>query len=149
MANQTPSSQRFTRGALALVLVLLISVGVLGLGDYLGPTSDTASPATSSSATSSASQSPSADTELLEFRSYEKLMDHCAKHGDEVGCDSPEAYVAAANEVIHDPQVLHRIQKEDGDDAYFLPRTGEFVVVSSKGYLRTYFITDQDYFERQ
>lgn len=144
MANQTPSSQRFTRGALALVLVLLISVGVLGLGNYWGSTPDTASPTTSS-----ASQSPSADTELLEFRSYEKLMDHFAKHGDEVGCDSPEAYVAAANEVIHDPQVLHRIQKEDGDDAYFLPRTGEFVVVSSKGYLRTYFITDQDYFERQ
>lgn len=38
---------------------------------------------------------------------------------------------------------------EDGDDLYFLESTGEFVVVSPAGYIRTYYLTDRDYFDRQ
>ena len=30
-----------------------------------------------------------------------------------------------------------------------LEPTGEFVVVSPAGYIRTYYLTDRDYFERQ
>lgn len=31
----------------------------------------------------------------------------------------------------------------------FLKKTGEFVVVSQQGYIRTYFIADEDYYDRQ
>lgn len=41
------------------------------------------------------------------------------------------------------------MQAEDGDDLYFLESTGEFVVVSPAGYIRTYYLADRDYFERQ
>ena len=62
---------------------------------------------------------------------------------------SAEEYLAAANAVVANPAALHKLQAEDGDDLYFLESTGEFVVVSPAGYLRTYYLTDRDYFERQ
>lgn len=85
----------------------------------------------------------------LTFRSDERLREHYEKHGKEMGFASAEAYLAAANEVVANPSVLHKTESEDGDDAYFVEDTGEFVVVSQKGYIRTYFLTDKDYFERQ
>ena len=85
----------------------------------------------------------------LTFRTDEKLQQHFEKHGWETGCATAEEYLAAANAVIADPASLHKLQAEDGDDLYFLERTGEFVVVSPAGYLRTYYLTDRDYFDRQ
>ena len=85
----------------------------------------------------------------LAFHSASKLQDHFEKHGAEVGCSTAEEYLAAANAVIANPASLHRIQAADGDDAYFLESTGEFVVVSQAGYIRTYFITNRDYFDHQ
>ena len=41
------------------------------------------------------------------------------------------------------------IEAEDGDDVYYLESTREFVVVSRDGYIRTYYIADKDYFDRQ
>lgn len=66
-----------------------------------------------------------------------------------MGYDSAEDYQAGANAVISNPNVLHKTQAEDGDDVYFLKKTGEFVVVSQQGYIRTYFIADEDYYDRQ
>ena len=43
---------------------------------------------------------------------------------------------------------LHK-EEADDDDIYYLEETGELVVVSAKGYIRTYFISDLDYFGRQ
>lgn len=85
----------------------------------------------------------------LEFRSDARLQDHFEKHGDEVGCATAEEYLARANAVVADPAARHKTQREDGDDVYFLDRTGEFVVVSSERLIRTYFITDADYFNNQ
>ena len=85
----------------------------------------------------------------LAFRNDHALEEHFEKHGDEVGCDSATEYLAAANAVIASPDALHKLQAEDGDDVYFLESTGEFVVVSPQGFIRTYFITDRDYFDRQ
>ena len=69
--------------------------------------------------------------------------------GRKPGCATAEEYLAAANAVVANPAALHKLQAEDGDDLYFLESTGEFVVVSPAGYLRTYYLTDRDYFERQ
>ena len=87
---------------------------------------------------------PSPDAFTVESASYltfpteDKLQQHFEKHGQ-----------AAANAVIANPAALHKLQAEDGDDLYFLESTGEFVVVSPAGYIRTYYLTDRDYFERQ
>lgn len=83
------------------------------------------------------------------FRNHHALEEHFEKHGAEVGCATVEEYLAAANAVIANPDALHKLEAEDGDDVYFLESTGEFVVVSPNGYIRTYFITDRDYFDRQ
>lgn len=85
----------------------------------------------------------------LTFRTDEKLQQHFEKHGWETGCSTAEEYLAAANAVIANPDSLHKLQAEDGDDLYFLESTGEFVVVSPAGYIRTYYLTDRNYFDRQ
>ncbi len=85
----------------------------------------------------------------LRFRNEKTLREHYKKHGIEMDFDSPEAYVAAANAVVNNPAALHKNEKEDGDDVYFLEDTGEIVFVSTDGYLRTYFLSDLDYFNRQ
>ena len=98
---------------------------------------------------------PSPDAFTVESASYlplrteDKLQQHFEKHGQETGCATAEEYLAAANAVIANPAALHKLQAEDGDDLYFLESTGEFVVVSPAGYIRTYYLTDRDYFERQ
>ncbi len=51
--------------------------------------------------------------------------------------------------MINNPDALHKLEKEDGDDVYFVEDTNEFVVVSTDGYIRTYFIADIDYYNRQ
>lgn len=93
------------------------------------------------------------DTEkiLYSFRNADLLDQHYEKHGVEMGFATVEDYVAAANAVIQHPDVLHKLEAEDNDDIYFLEATSEFVVVSTDGYIRTYFIADGgiDYYNRQ
>ena len=87
----------------------------------------------------------------LTFASKKLLQDHYTKHGIEMGFDSPEAYLAAANRVVNNPAALHKLEAEDGDDVYYVEETNEFVVVSTKGYIRTYFLPSggKAYFDRQ
>ncbi|MDE6673187.1 MAG: hypothetical protein K2K19_00020, partial [Acetatifactor sp.] len=85
------------------------------------------------------------------FRNERLLNQHYEKHGIEMGFATIEEYVAAANAVINHPDVLHKKEAEDNDDVYFLEATSEFVVVSTDGYIRTYFIPSGgiDYYNRQ
>lgn len=89
--------------------------------------------------------------EYLSFRNESLWESHYEKHGIEMGFASMEEYLEAANLVLYNEDTLHKIEAEDGDDVYFLEETGEFVVVSTDGYIRTYFIPDDgiDYFNRQ
>ena len=88
---------------------------------------------------------------LYTFRYRNNLDSHYEKHGIEMGFDSPEEYLAAANKALANPDILHKIEAEDGDDVYYLEATNEFIVVSTDGYIRTYYYpTDGiDYFNRQ
>ena len=148
------------------IALLVIAVAVLvavvrggGLGSGLGLLSGTTGSGSGSQATASqsaegttdapTSQVSAAKKGTLEFRSEERLERHFRKHGSELGYDSADDYVAGANKVVANSEALHKEESEDGDDVYFLEDTGELVVVSKKGYLRTYFSTDLDYFERQ
>lgn len=87
----------------------------------------------------------------LRFRNQKLLKQHYEKHGIEMGFSSAEEYEKAAAAVVSHPDVLHKTEAEDGDDVYYIESTNEFVVVSTDGYLRTYFNPDRgiDYFNRQ
>lgn len=89
--------------------------------------------------------------EELEFRSDKLLEEHFEKHGVEMGFDTPEEYEDAAALVVADEDALHKTEKEDGDDVYYLEESNEFVVISTDGYIRTYFEPEDgmEYFERQ
>lgn len=85
------------------------------------------------------------------FRNFDLLNEHFKKHGRDMGYTSADAYLEAANNVIHNPAALHKKQAEDGDDIYFLNETNDLVIVSTDGYIRTYFRPEDGiaYYNRQ
>ena len=85
------------------------------------------------------------------FRNNKLLSEHYDKHGKDMGFKSKEDYEKAASDVANNENVLHKLEKEDKDDVYYLEETNEFVIVSSDGYLRTYFLPDagKSYFDKQ
>lgn len=87
----------------------------------------------------------------LRFRNQKLLEQHYEKHGKDMGFASAEEYEAAAGKVVANKETLHKVEEEDGDDVYYLEETNEFVVVSTDGYIRTYFNPDDglDYYNRQ
>ena len=86
-----------------------------------------------------------------EFRNAEYLQEHYDKHGAEFGYTSPEEYLEGANKVICAEDVLYKTEAEDGDGVYYLERTNEFVIISTDGYIRTYFKPEDgiEYYNRQ
>ena len=87
------------------------------------------------------------------FRS-EKLFDsHYEKHGAEFGDITQDEYLDLANELINaeGENILHKTEKDDGDFLYYDTETNEFLVLSTDGYIRTFFKPSAglDYWERQ
>ena len=76
---------------------------------------------------------------VYRFRNETLRSQHYDKHGREMGFASEADYEEAASEVVLNPASLHKTEKEDGDDCYYLEATNDFVVVSTDGYIRTYF----------
>ena len=85
------------------------------------------------------------------FRTPELRLSHFTKHGIDMGFTTEEAYEEAASRVITNPRALHKTEAEDGDDVYYVEDTNEFVILSTDGYIRTYFNPDRGkaYFDRQ
>lgn len=85
------------------------------------------------------------------FRNNKLLTSHYQKHGIEMGFNSKESYEAAASAVISNPNAVSKPESDDndGDMVYYIKSTGEIVFLSSDGYIRTYFIATEDYFNRQ
>jgi len=103
-----------------------------------------------------ATPEPTAAPQEIELTDYgfrnKKLRDsHFDKHGIEMGFETVEDYIEAANRVISNPDALHKLEAEDNDHIYFIEETNEFVVLSQDGYIRTYYIANGgiDYFNRQ
>lgn len=120
--------------------------------DYSSSSASNSEIISTGSAENSSSESEITQPEItLKFRNENLLNQHYQKHGIDMGFESAEEYEQAASRVPSDPEVLHKTEKEDGDDVYYIERTNEFVIVSTDGYLRTYFLPDDgiDYFERQ
>lgn len=91
------------------------------------------------------------ETREYRFRNKKLLNQHYEKHGIEMGFASAAEYEAAASAVVNNPEALYKVEAEDGDDVYYLEATNEFVIVSTDGYLRTYFNpgAGRKYFDRQ
>ena len=110
---------------------------------------------TTSETTETSTFAESAETEIPAkqycFRNSELLDEHYKSHGIEMGFASAEEYEKAAAAVIDAPGVLHKYEKEDNDDVYYLESTNEIVIVSTDGFIRTYFKPDRgkDYFDEQ
>ena len=85
------------------------------------------------------------------FRSKSLLNSHYEKHGEEMGFDSAKAYEEAASKVVENENSLQKVEEEDGDRVYYLESSNEFVIVSTDGYIRTYFYPEDglDYYNRQ
>ena len=87
----------------------------------------------------------------MKFRTAKDCADHFKKHGNEFGYKTEQQYLEGANRVINSSDSLHKKEKEDGDDVYYLKDSNEFVIVSTTGYIRTYFKPDDGiaYYNRQ
>lgn len=89
------------------------------------------------------------------FRSKKLLNQHFEKHGsefkDDFGYSSAEDYEKGASDVINNREALHKTEAEDGDGVYYIEATNEFVILSTDGYIRTYFRPNggKSYYDRQ
>lgn len=94
---------------------------------------------------------PESTPTAYKFRNQSLLDQHYEKHGREMGFSTAEEYEKAASSVVNNPNALHKTEKEDGDDVYYVESTNEFVIVSTDGYIRTYFLPDRgiDYYNKQ
>ena len=109
---------------------------------------------TTAETTATAPQTPAAAAASApspHFRNEERLNEHYEKHGIEMGFATPAEYEAAAAAVVNSPDALHKLEKEDGDDVYYIESTNEFVIVSTDGYIRTYYhpTNGKEYFDNQ
>ncbi len=96
---------------------------------------------------------PKGDTEYVwyYFRSSKLLNQHYEKHGKDMGFANAQEYEQAACDVINNPDALSKTEKEDGDLVFYVEDTNEFVVLSTDGYIRTYFWPDagKKYYDKQ
>ena len=89
------------------------------------------------------------------FRSAKLLNQHFEKHGAEFDGDfnyeTAKDYEKGASDVINNSEALHKTEAEDGDGVYYIEDTNEFVILSTDGYIRTYFRPNGgiDYYNRQ
>lgn len=115
------------------------------------PVIEISEPESTSTSEEPAPESSVPEAPQLRFRNNKLLQQHYQKHGIDMGFASAEEYERAAAAVPFHPDVLHKIEAEDGDDVYYIESTNEFVIVSTDGYIRTYFNPDRgiDYYNRQ
>lgn len=89
------------------------------------------------------------------FRNEKLLNQHFEKHGTEFAVDfdyqTAEDYEKGASDVINNPEALFKTEAEDGDGVYYIEASNEFVILSTDGYIRTYFRPSGriDYFNKQ
>lgn len=105
----------------------------------------------SEAAAPTSSPAPLQTPKLITFRNESLLREHFDKHGKEMGFPDAQSYEQAAAAVVANPLSLHKLEAKDNDDVYYLESTNEFVIVSTDGYIRTYFKPDKGkaYFDQQ
>lgn len=140
--NLNKKKQFKKQGGILGILIFLVVVIAGIFYNTSGGEQDPGIPKDTSSKASVEQGSKEQESAKYVFRNDQLLKDHFEKHGDEFEFETMQEYAEGANKVIHTPGVLHKVEKEDADDIYYLEATNEFVVVSTDGYLRTYFKPD-------
>ncbi len=82
------------------------------------------------------------------FYNTDSMVEHYVKHGKQTDSNSMESYLFKANLTIIDKNNVSKRSK-DNDTIYYNRKTNEFVVVAKAGYIRTYFIASDHYFNKQ
>ncbi len=149
------------RGLFAVLLIVLIIIGVLS-GKLMLFTLDRSSGTTVESdvqgidsendgTVSIHSGIESKNEVSCVFRNEQLRNEHFEKHGADFNYATAKEYEAGAGMVVNNTEALHKTEKEDGDDIYYIENTNEFIIVSTDGYLRTYFKPEDgiDYYNRQ
>ena len=159
--NKNNSFNKFAYLALIIILFVVIGVVKIGMDGSASEknTENTTSPNiteinsenTTASAVKDTAKSEDTTAKTYSFRTDKQAKEHFEKHGSEFPYSSLEAYVEGANKVINNKAALTKTEKEDGDFIYYVEKTNEFVVVSTDGYIRTYFkpSAGKAYYERQ
>lgn len=112
--------------------------------------SDSSEQADTPESPDSSKQAEVSEQRFYTFRKPSYLRDHFKKHGQEMGAESEEEYLQMANDVIHNPDAITKLEAEDDDQIFFMDDTNEIVFLSQDGYIRTYFICSGiNYFNRQ
>jgi hypothetical protein len=135
-------------GGFLIAAALMVLAATQVVPTFLG--TDSADSGYTASSSNSADSGYTASSSYS-FRSEKLLSEHYSKHGIEMGFASAKEYEAGAIAVIENAAALHKVESEDGDVVYYLKSTNEFVVVSTDGYIRTYFKPDDGiaYYNRQ
>lgn len=133
-------ANNFLRNAVMAVIIIVIAVGSIFANQKdRGP------------APTNIDYSDDSITTDISFRNEKLLNEHYQKHGIEMGFTSASEYEAAARRVVENSKSLHKTEAEDGDDVYYLESSNELVIVSTDGYIRTYFKPNDGiaYYNRQ
>ena len=149
--NATPNNKK-RNGLTTLLAILVLIIGGYFGGDQLldqradAPVEDDVVISEESYVQEDENWEPS-----YRFRSSSLLKSHYEKHGEEMGFESARAYEEAASRVVENENSLQKVEDEDGDRVYYLESSNEFVIVSTDGYIRTYFYPEDglDYYNRQ
>ena len=158
-ANKLSLNECIKKFNSVLALFMTIAVFIAGLAGLsgCGTASDTDKQQTFTQNTVQSADSidntdKASDTnKTYTFRNQKLLNSHYEKHGKDMGFSSAKEYEKAASAVVTNPDALHKTEAEDGDDVYYVESTNEFVIVSTDGYIRTYFNPDAGiaYYNRQ
>ncbi len=137
-------------GIIVVVLALLFGRGNLD-NIFSGQSETSTSVQTQTSASVQTQTEASAIEKTYHFRNNTYLTEHFEKHGSDFDYATAQEYEAGASAVVNSKEALHKTEAEDGDDVYYIERTNEFVIVSTDGYIRTYFKPESGikYYNRQ
>lgn len=143
------SRKKVLKAVPTTVLVMLVALSFVYISFVRGNSGSDDANARKEPAT--ATEIPSNVQTAILFRNEKLLTEHYNKHGISMGYESEEEYLAGANAAINAATALRKKEKEDGDDVYYVEETNDLVIVSTDGYIRTYFRPEDgiSYFERQ
>lgn len=142
------------KAVISIIVVAVLAVAGVFFGPLGGGHQDEAYDSSVDNTTASVQVEQDADASTVteyEFRNEELKESHFEKHGIEMGFSTADEYEDAAEAVINNVNALHKTEAEDGDDVYYLQDSNEFVIVSTDGYIRTYFEPSggMAYYEKQ
>ncbi len=108
----------------ATVLMLMIAGTFIFLGYVRGGQQDNQSPAV---------------LEAVMFHSEDELLEKYEKYGRKMEYNSAEEYLAGANSVIRNPEAVHKKDKDNEVDFFYIKDTGDLVTVSADGYIDDFY----------